>query len=507
MAVICVILGYSLVCLLTADHAVATHHSVSTSQWRGPVDPEQVQKLASGGQQKQEGYSSGASGFTGGNDAYDGGGMEARPWKGSSSWSDLNGITSKLSSWNPWLSKTPSTSSAAVAPVNATSSTSGKKLLPPLILGEDEEDMTPEQLAALHATNDTSTGLQFGEELREGQSAIGARPFVGKCSIVFGNLSPQSVFERALRTHEVHNKMHGYPLHVLRQPLLDDVWTKPAFILSLILRELGKPEGERLQWILWVDADTIILNPYVPVESFLPPEDFDHVDLLYTNDWNGLNNGVFLIKVSRWSVELLSSILSFRYFKPDVPLTFRDQSAMSIMMSEPHFQKKTLFVPQRWFNGYQGEHNYTLEAHQVRRGDLLVHFAGVGDRDNRMRFWLERAEDHRPDWEIEFKHTTYPTEIKDFWHDERTKRDEAKKNVEDKRKELEDYVNELARKMAEHGDRLLESDKSKMDEVVQKTKKVLEEDETKEDVVAINNALTALKDVSEAHKETVETRS
>ena len=34
----------------------------------------------------------------------------------------------------------------------------------------------------------------------------------------------------------------------------------------------------------WVDADTVITNPNIPLEVFLPPEEFPHLHLLATAD-------------------------------------------------------------------------------------------------------------------------------------------------------------------------------------------------------------------------------
>ncbi|KAK1074912.1 hypothetical protein LTR74_000756 [Friedmanniomyces endolithicus] len=283
-------------------------------------------------------------------------------------------------------------------------------------------------------TNKTSVAKQkkpaltapSGEIIKDGikeEDRLGTRTRVGKCTIVFNG---NSYWERALRTHEEHDRLHGYRLHVLRQGLLDDVWSKPAYILSLLLRELARPESERLEWLLWVDADTIILNPYVPIEVSLPPAgpEFDDVHLIYAKDWNGLNNGIFPIRVNRWAVDLFSAILSYRYYRPDAPLVFRDQSAMGALIQEPHFANHIVAAPQRWFNAYQGEHNETLAPFQVRRGDLLVHLAGVPDREKRMGYWLDRAEQHLDDWEIPFKSTSYPQEARDFWNEQRRSKTE-----------------------------------------------------------------------------------
>ena len=202
-------------------------------------------------------------------------------------------VSDKIQSWNPYFVK--SSHETGTGPVNETTSN----------------------------LNKTTAGLS-GESIKDGISEderLGARTRIGKCTILF---SGNSFWERCVRTHEQHDKVHGYRLHILRQQLMDDVWSKPAYILSLLLRELSKPESERLDWLFWVDADTVIMNPYVPIETFLPPPgtEFDDIYLMYSNDWNGLNNGVFPIRVNQWAVQLFAAIVSFRHFKPEDHLVF-----------------------------------------------------------------------------------------------------------------------------------------------------------------------------------------
>lgn len=74
-----------------------------------------------------------------------------------------------------------------------------------------------------------------------------SKPSIAKATIVFGD-SP--IYQGALKTHEEHSHKFGYRMHVLRSGILDGVWTKPAFLLSLLLEELVKPEAERVDWIL-----------------------------------------------------------------------------------------------------------------------------------------------------------------------------------------------------------------------------------------------------------------
>lgn len=59
-----------------------------------------------------------------------------------------------------------------------------------------------------------------------------------------------NVYESALRTHQRHADLHGYSMHVLREDFIGGFWNKPSYILSLVIAELAKPKGERLEWLM-----------------------------------------------------------------------------------------------------------------------------------------------------------------------------------------------------------------------------------------------------------------
>ncbi|KAG4440062.1 hypothetical protein IFR05_004455 [Cadophora sp. M221] len=242
-----------------------------------------------------------------------------------------------------------------------------------------------------------------------------SKPYIGKVSILYGDRKP--AYERALKTHEEHNRIHNYRMHLLRHSILDGYWTKPAYILSLLLLELGKEKEDRLSWLFWVDADTVVLNHNVPIEIFMPPPEHNAIHLLVTDDWNGLNNGVFLLRVDPWAVELFTGITSFRDFQPNTTLTFQDQSAMEILLKQPKYAKHTVRVPQRWFNAYKDEKDKELKPDQVRGGDFLVHLAGVNPREKFLDEWCDRYEKDPEKWEVKLQNTTYPAETEKFWRD------------------------------------------------------------------------------------------
>lgn len=119
---------------------------------------------------------------------------------------------------------------------------------------------------------------------------------------------------------------------------------------------------------------------------------------MISKDWNGLNSGVFFLRVNSWSIGFLISVLAFRYYNPDTSLLFSEQSAMEIVLQDAQYRHNVEFVPQRWFNPYaqttpedfESREDITeLEDWAVRRGDFLIHFAGVANKEQRMAPWLD----------------------------------------------------------------------------------------------------------------------
>ncbi|KAF2831338.1 galactosyl transferase GMA12/MNN10 family protein [Ophiobolus disseminans] len=238
----------------------------------------------------------------------------------------------------------------------------------------------------------------------------------------FGPASAQ--YRKAFQTHLLHSLIHGTEVRVMCDPIIDSLWNKPAFILQLLMREMLKPTKERLEWIMWADRDTMILDQCRPISSFLPPEPSSRLDawwrgthdvsnatevnLLVTNDFNGLNNGVFLLKVNEWAIALFTSILAFRHYEPDVVLPFTEQSAMEHVIQSEDFRHQTQVVPQHWFNAYDhdGAAMYMSRGNEtrgsderVRRGDFLVHFAGHPEKGRAIEEYAEMLEELGDVWE------------------------------------------------------------------------------------------------------------
>lgn len=283
-------------------------------------------------------------------------------------------------------------------------------------------------------------------------------------------------------------------MYMLRHAILENIWSKPAYILAILLEELRKEPGQRLKWLFWTDADTVVMNPKISLDVFLPPPEWAHVNLLTTEDGHGLNNGVFFIKVDPWSVELLAAVIAFPSYRPEVTLQYRDQSALAEILKMENFKLNYLLLPQRWFNAYQAElSDDSRRPWQINRGDLLVHFAGVPSRDERIRAFLDRAERRLAEWEIDYQNTTYPREIEEFWGAEHEKlakgREEASKAVGDARALLENTRLQLAK----HSSGMDDEDVEKVARGMGAVKQVLEERE--DDSAAVMAATERLEEV------------
>lgn len=114
---------------------------------------------------------------------------------------------------------------------------------------------------------------------------------------------------------------------------------------------------------MWaVDADTVITNPTITLESLIakslaakPKEKEDgNIDFIASVDENTVNTGSFFIRRSDWSVAFLKEV--YRTNQKDVPDINRwwEQAAMIHVLNETDsMMNHVLFVDQEWFNAYR----------------------------------------------------------------------------------------------------------------------------------------------------------
>jgi mannan polymerase II complex MNN10 subunit len=160
----------------------------------------------------------------------------------------------------------------------------------------------------------------------------------------------------------------------------------------------------------WLDSDAIIMNHHVPLEMFLPPDALRDTRLILTKDQNGINAGIYFIKVDRWSLQLLAEVIAFRSFFPDVELKFSEQSATIAVLDSPEHKPHYVIAPRHFFNVYLP--NGIENERPAVPGDFIIHFAGRGPRTD-MSDYLSLVQS--VPWNLPLDQLETPREVTEFW--------------------------------------------------------------------------------------------
>ena len=175
------------------------------------------------------------------------------------------------------------------------------------------------------------------------------------------------------------------------------------------------PKCAGAEWLVWFDADTIIMNPNVPWATFLPPVDsFSDIHIIGTKDWNRFNPGVFLLRVNGWSVKTLSQVYALQNIRTDISFgNNADQDAMIWIIDRPGYREHMLYQPIEWFQGYQDSQGH---FRSVQPGDLLVHFPGLKDkRFEYMDQYMDKLRSNQSEWHVRLQDTSYPANVDAYW--------------------------------------------------------------------------------------------
>ncbi|KAF2220957.1 hypothetical protein BDZ85DRAFT_266065 [Elsinoe ampelina] len=258
---------------------------------------------------------------------------------------------------------------------------------------------------------------------------------IGKISSIFyDKVTPLSqAYEDALLSHREHDDLFHYKHPVLRNKLLPGTWSREAYIFYILADELQKSPSERLDWLFWHDADVVLINDLIPLETFVPTsEKWSHVNFIVSNDLNGLNDGVFFLRVNEWALQFMAASLAFLKYHPDVGLRYEGQSTQELLSRTEDWKNRTMHVPQRWFNAYQNYGNnddippeFNWRLGYFEPGDMLVHLPGSAtSRTDLLRQWLKRKRDEPSKYIIPIEKLNLTKEVEHFWEHEAPKEEE-----------------------------------------------------------------------------------
>lgn len=172
---------------------------------------------------------------------------------------------------------------------------------------------------------------------------------------------------------------HGYDFIYAEEsqdPSRHIYWSK----IVLMLKTLENPS---YKWVVWMDADTLIMNTDIPLEDLID----DNYDFIISKDWNGINAGVFLSKNSDWSRNFLNNV----YARTDCLNTnFPEQNAISSELQKPENGSLAKIVPQRLINSYPFETHWPSLITCYQQGDFLLHFASMASTNGPLKELFEK---------------------------------------------------------------------------------------------------------------------
>jgi hypothetical protein len=131
-------------------------------------------------------------------------------------------------------------------------------------------------------------------------------------------------------------------------------------------------------WIVWIDADALIMNFRTRIEDYLD----DEYSLIIGDDWNGINTGVFFLRRTAWSLSLVKRVKSAARDN----LVFYEQDQLARILKHDRDAAHEVNVIRLKQSGGRGDFNcYPTENRDFPRhetfeyfdhGDFIVHFPG-----------------------------------------------------------------------------------------------------------------------------------
>jgi hypothetical protein len=193
------------------------------------------------------------------------------------------------------------------------------------------------------------------------------------CSLAIGSEYKNQV-ELCTKSQEMHSNKHGYDRitdESIYDPTRATMWSK----IPLIKKYL--PDYD---YIMWIDGDVLITNQERKIEDFIAlmaPETM----ILLAQDFQGLNNGVFIIKNCPLALEFLDDVYAKKEYSH---VLFHEQSAMDDLRKLPKYSGAVKVIPHQHIN-ILNAYDFRVDQHvHWKPGDFCVHFAGLHDPVIRM---------------------------------------------------------------------------------------------------------------------------
>jgi len=130
---------------------------------------------------------------------------------------------------------------------------------------------------------------------------------IGICTMAIGE-EYKEIVKYGQKTIKKYTEIHNYGFH--DDDNLYDKKRSPAWSKILLLSKYMKTEYD---YVIWIDADTIIMSPNVKIEDIIECH-MDGNDILVAQDCKLINTGVIIIKNTEWSRKFIDLIYDQEQF-------------------------------------------------------------------------------------------------------------------------------------------------------------------------------------------------
>jgi hypothetical protein len=139
-------------------------------------------------------------------------------------------------------------------------------------------------------------------------------------------------------------RKHGYELiSEQREPKngMTSIWFKIVMLDEFI---------DRFDVVVWLDADCLIMDPLITLESFLDP---DH-DFFIACDPLGLNTGVMMLRNCKWVKDFLKKLLEHALYWIGFHSLSEQTATCYLLYTTGHLDRAKIFIgPADPINSYQ----------------------------------------------------------------------------------------------------------------------------------------------------------
>jgi hypothetical protein len=127
----------------------------------------------------------------------------------------------------------------------------------------------------------------------------------------------------------------------------------------------------RVKWVLWLDADAVVMNFDFRLESLI----VDGADAIFASDFNGLNSSAFLIRNCDWSKRFLETVYNLgdiSYELDRFGLKWEQNTIKHVLNNFRGFAEHVAVQPERRMSASPGEY---------QPGDFILHLGGMPNEE------------------------------------------------------------------------------------------------------------------------------